>query len=93
MAGGIERIPLTKNELQLSNKINLLLEKDNRENRQRLRQIFHHPTFIPRFDVSLSMQRELALERLRQVTDHHGISVLDFERNPLNIFAGTPCFF
>ena len=85
---GIERTPLTQEEKQLAHRLNLLLEKDNRENRQRLRTLFHDPTFIPRFDVSLIQQREIALNRLRKVTEHRGISVLDFEKNPLNIFAG-----
>ena len=45
------------------------------------------PLFIPRYNVSLRYERELALERLKKIADAGYISVFDFEENPLNIFA------
>lgn len=37
--------------------------------------------------MSLRYERELALERLKRIGEAGFISVFDFERNPLNIFA------
>jgi acyl-CoA oxidase len=45
------------------------------------------PIFIPRHSQSLPEERQIALERLQKVCDGGHVSVLDFERNPLNIFA------
>jgi acyl-CoA oxidase len=84
----VQRVAPSAAEKKMSEKLNLLLEKDNRDTRQLMRELFKHPAFIPRFDISLASQRELALERLRKITENHCISVLDFENNPLNIFAG-----
>jgi acyl-CoA oxidase len=36
---------------------------------------------------SLRYEREIALERLKRIFDNGFVSVTDFERNPLNIFA------
>lgn len=69
-------------------KLNELLEPDNRKTRQSLRDIFKDPIFIPRYDVSLRYERELALERLLKISQAKVFSVTDFETNPLNIFAG-----
>ena len=68
-----------------------LLERDNLENRARLKEHFrkHRDLFTPRFSTTLPQERIDALAKLQSVADGHFISVLDFERNPLNIFAGT----
>jgi acyl-CoA oxidase len=63
------------------------LEHDNHERRKAMRELLQDPLFIPRHDVSLRYERELALERLRRIAQGGHISVLDFERNPLNILA------
>ena len=68
--------------------LNQLLENDNIEKRAKLKAYFKDSLFVPRFDVSLRYEREIALERLRRVADAGYISVFDFERNPLNVFAG-----
>ncbi|KAI8910834.1 acyl-CoA dehydrogenase/oxidase [Gorgonomyces haynaldii] len=67
--------------------LNRLLEDDNREKRQAFKNYAKDPIFIPRYDVSLRYEREIALERLKRVADNGFISVFDFERNPLNVFA------
>ncbi|KAJ3319820.1 acyl-Coenzyme A oxidase [Boothiomyces sp. JEL0866] len=67
--------------------LNKHLEPDNREKRQRFKEFLKDPIFIPRYDASLRYEREIALERLKRVADAGFISVFDFERNPLNIFA------
>ncbi|KAH6574894.1 hypothetical protein BASA62_002259 [Batrachochytrium salamandrivorans] len=68
-------------------RFNALLENDNREKRARFKEFLKDPLFIPRFDVSLRYEREIALERLKRVADAGFISVFDFEKNPLNVFA------
>ena len=76
---------LLKGEL---NEINCLLEPDNRENRHELRKLFSNDKiYIPRHSLTLSEERQIALERLQKVCTGGHISVLDFEKNPLNIFA------
>lgn len=67
--------------------LNALLEPDNREKRQQFKTFLKDPLFVPRFDVSLRYEREIALERLKRIADAGFISVYDFETNPLNIFA------
>ncbi|KAI8827148.1 acyl-CoA dehydrogenase/oxidase [Fimicolochytrium jonesii] len=66
-----------------------VLEADNQEKRARFKDYIRQnlQTFTPRYDVSLRYQREIALERLKKVTEAGFISVLDFEKNPLNVFA------
>lgn len=76
---------LLKSELK---EINSILEPDNRENREKMRKLFStDPIFIPRHSLSLPEERQISLERLQKVCDGGHVSVLDFERNPLNIFA------
>lgn len=67
--------------------LNELLEPDNRPTRSKLRKLFKDPIFIPRYNVALSEQRDLALERLQVIASSKAFSVFDFKKNPLNIFA------
>ncbi|KAI3654214.1 hypothetical protein MP228_000933 [Amoeboaphelidium protococcarum] len=64
-----------------------LLDHDNHEKREAFKEFVKDPLFIPRFDVSLRYERELALERLKRICEAGYISVTDFEQNPLNVFA------
>jgi acyl-CoA oxidase len=52
-----------------SEKLNALLEPDNREKRQKFKEFLKDPIFVPRFDVSLRYEREIALERLKRIAD------------------------
>ncbi|KAG0207861.1 hypothetical protein BGX28_001010 [Mortierella sp. GBA30] len=45
------------------------------------------PIYIPRYDISLAATRELALQRLERLARKKFISVFDFEKDPLRIFA------
>ncbi|KAF9923272.1 hypothetical protein FBU30_006650 [Linnemannia zychae] len=45
------------------------------------------PIFIPRYDLSLPLARELAHQRLERLAEQRFISVFDFESDPLKIFA------
>ncbi|KAJ1658655.1 hypothetical protein IWQ61_002143 [Dispira simplex] len=69
--------------------LNKVLEPDNRENRQRCKQFIldNYDLFAPRYDVPLAVERDLAFRRLQAIGRGGFISVFDFERNPLNIFA------
>lgn len=65
-----------------------LLEHDNFETRRGAQEFMaNDPLYTPRYNVSLEMERELAFQRLKKLADRGFISVMDFERNPLNIFA------
>mgnify|MGYP002787528552 CR=1 FL=1 len=69
--------------------LNHVLEPDNRENRAALKELFKNKLFVPRFDLTLNEQRDLAYKRLKAVCTPPGkyISVHNFIDNPLNIFA------
>jgi acyl-CoA oxidase len=68
-------------------KLNVHLEPDNRPKRAAFKEFLKDPLFVPRFDVSLRYEREIALQRLKRVAEGGFISVYDFEKNPLNVFA------
>ena len=71
-------------------RLNEILEPDNRANRFALRKLFcSDPIFAPKYNLALKEERELALNRLKRFCLPNGqyISVHDFERNPLNIYA------
>ena len=68
-------------------KLTHLLDHDNHEMRQKFREFISEPVMIPRYNISLAEERELALRRLQRICDNNFISVLDFWNNPLRIFA------
>ncbi|RUP48631.1 hypothetical protein BC936DRAFT_144271 [Jimgerdemannia flammicorona] len=66
-----------------------LLQHDNHENRDKMLDFMaKDPLYVPRLNVSLEFEREIALRRLEKLAHNGFISVFDFEKNPLNIFAG-----
>ena len=64
-----------------------VLDHDNHEMRNEFREFMKQPLFQPRFDLTLEEEREVALQRLQACCDGGFISVLDFHRNPLKVFA------
>lgn len=68
-------------------KMKHVLDHDNHEMRDQFREFIKQPLFQPRFDLTLEEEREVALQRLKAICDAGFISVLDFERNPLKVFA------
>ena len=68
-------------------KMTELLDHDNHEMRQQFRKFISEPVMVPRYNISLEEERELALRRLQRICDNKFISVLDFWNNPLRIFA------
>ena len=67
-------------------KLEHLLDHDNHENRNKLRKFLSGPLFTPQFNIPLTKQRELALQRLKQIMGQF-VSVYDFQKNPMNILA------
>lgn len=67
--------------------IKLLLDHDNVDKRQALREIFKDELFIPQFNISLEKERDIALARLNKICDSKLFSIRDFHQNPLLIFA------
>ena len=68
-------------------KMKYLLDHDNHQMRDDFRNFLKKPLFMPRYDLTLEEEREVALQRLQAVCDAGFISVLDFHRNPLKVFA------
>lgn len=68
-------------------KMTALLDHDNHQMRADFRKFISEPVMVPRYDISLEEERDLALRRLQRICDNKFISVLDFRNNPLRIFA------
>ncbi|PRP86924.1 hypothetical protein PROFUN_03672 [Planoprotostelium fungivorum] len=68
-------------------KMKHLLDYDNHETRDRFREFLKDPIFVPRYDMDLRDERELALQRLQKVAQAKLVSVKDFLNNPLRVFA------
>jgi len=64
-----------------------ILDHDNLEMRDKFRIFMSDPVMAPKYNISLSDEREVALRRLKAICDAGFISVLDFWNNPLRIFA------
>lgn len=70
--------------------IRKVLQYDNHTNRDAMAEFMaKDPLYIPRYNIPLATERELALNRLVKLAKHGFWSVFDFEKNPLNVFAGT----
>jgi acyl-CoA oxidase len=57
-------------------KLKHLLDHDNHEMRERLRKFLEGPLFVPKFNISLEEERDLAYKRLKAVCSNDFISVL-----------------
>ena len=65
-----------------------LLDHDNHEKKEEFRKLFSQdPLFLPKYNISLEEERDIALKRLKKLCDQGFISVLDFKNNPLWIFS------
>lgn len=60
---------------------------DNPVKREKWFELFKDPVWIPRYNISLPQQRDEAFKKLKKVTDNKMISVLDFEKDPVNVFT------
>ena len=68
-------------------KMTALLDHDNHQMRADFRKFISEPVMVPRYNISLEEERDLALRRLQRICDNKFISVKDFWNNPLRIFA------
>ncbi|GIL42328.1 hypothetical protein Vafri_343 [Volvox africanus] len=64
-----------------------ILDHDNHEHRQAMKEFMNDDLYVPQYDISLRDERELALQRLKRVCRAGFISVSDFRTNPFRIFA------
>ncbi|XP_049849386.1 uncharacterized protein LOC126318617 isoform X1 [Schistocerca gregaria] len=72
---------------EVRKKLQLLFWNDNIETREKFIELFEDALFLPRYNLSLQEQRQLAYDRLRRIADAKLFSVRDFHENPSNIFA------
>ena len=63
-----------------------LLDHDNHEMRKKFREFMSDPVFVPKYNVSLEEEREIALARLQAICDV-SILMLNFLRTPWTKFA------
>jgi len=72
-------------------KLRDFLWHDNLETRKRfLELVTSSDLWIPKWNVPLAEQREIAFKRLQAISKAKLFSVKDFLTNPRNIFTGTP---
>ncbi len=64
-----------------------LLDHHNHNTRAGLRELLKDPLFVPKYNISLEEERQLAYDRLKKICDSGLFSVKDFWTNPRNIFA------
>jgi len=64
-----------------------IIDRSCFETRAKWREFSKDPLFLPRYDISLADAKDLALKRLQKVASNKVFSVLDFLKNPLNVFA------
>lgn len=76
----------------VSSELQSLLDHDCHQERAILKETMtHDPLFVPRWNISLEEERELALERLKRLCLSKAFSIKDFRTNPLRIFAAHEC--
>ena len=63
------------------------LDNHNHDTRTGLKDLFRDPLYIPRYQLTLDEERDLAYSRLKKLCDTGLVSVRDFWTNPRNIFA------
>ncbi len=76
-----------KSNKSLAQKIQKVLDHDNFETREGLKDLFKKDLFVPKYSISINDERELALLRLKKIAKEKLISVMDFENNPSRIFS------
>lgn len=69
------------------NQMTKLLDNNNFETRDKLRNLFKDDLFTPKYNITLDQERDLAYQRLKKVCDLKTVSVKDFWTNPKNIFT------
>jgi acyl-CoA oxidase len=67
--------------------VSKILDHHNHKTREGLRELFKDPIFVPKYNITLDEERQLAYDRLKKICDSGLFSVKDFWNNPRNIFA------
>lgn len=68
-------------------KMTHFLDNNNHQTRDKLRELFKDDDFIPKYNITLDQERDLAYQRLKKVCQLGVVSVNDFKTNPKNIFT------
>ncbi|CAG9460846.1 unnamed protein product [Pedinophyceae sp. YPF-701] len=68
-----------------------ILDHDNHDERRKWKEMMREEVFVPRYNIPLPEERELALRRLQRFCDRRLFSVQDFVTNPHRIFAAHEC--
>ncbi len=71
----------------MEKKLSELLENDNFELREKMKNVFRGSLYTPRYNISLPEERDLAYARLKNFCEQGLFSVFDFEGDPRKIFA------
>ena len=76
----------------VSESLQAILDHDCPAERRTLKNLMENdPIFIPKWNISIEEERELALERLKRLCHSGAFSIRDFQKNPLRIFAAHEC--
>lgn len=79
-------------DVPIARMLQSILDHDCPEERKKLKQVMVSDSlFVPRWNVSVSEERELAFERLKRLCQTGCFSIKDFRDNPLRIFAAHEC--
>jgi len=75
-------------EAPVAEQLQALLDHDSHEERRRMKEIMAtDPLFVPKWNVGLNEERELALRRLKRLCDSKNFSIRDFRTDPMRIFV------
>ena len=61
--------------------MNKLLDSDNRETRNKFRELFKDDIYKPKYNLTLDQERDLAFNRLNKICQNNILSVKDFWNN------------
>lgn len=76
----------------LADQLQALLDHDSHDERRRMKELMaSDPLFVPKWNVGLHEERELALRKLKRLCDSKQFGIRDFRTNPMRIFAAHEC--
>lgn len=64
-----------------------VLDNDSFALREKIKTIFKHPIYTPRYQLTLAEERELAWQRLKRLCDQGVVNVEDFGDDPRKVFS------
>mmetsp|Transcript_19293 Transcript_19293/g.29589 ORF Transcript_19293/g.29589 Transcript_19293/m.29589 type:complete len:410 (-) Transcript_19293:718-1947(-) len=82
----VHNLKLTDHEV--SERLSQMLFGDNFAKKQKWDALFKsNPVFLPKYDLTLDQQRQLAYDRIKTVSDARLFSIFDFQNDPVNLFT------